>query len=102
MDEDGDAGMDAAMDDVDGEPMVEDDEDVDGVPMEDDEDGDVDGELMTDIIKEGDQPAAPAAEEAHGPSAATKATVAPTMESSPSGRRRRPRAEDMFADSDGE
>ncbi|EPE28961.1 Surp module (SWAP) [Glarea lozoyensis ATCC 20868] len=77
-------------DDVDGEPMADSDEDVDGVPMEEDIDGeptedDVDGEPMVE-----DQPAAPPE---------TKETEPPKAEVEGQ-RRRRPRAVDMFADSD--
>jgi len=88
------------QDDVDGEPM--DDEDIDGIPMEDDDvdgapmEADTDGEPM-----EEDQPP-PAASElileagkaSSSPAKADSATVGQP--------RRRPRAVDMFADSDDE
>lgn len=100
---------------VDGEPM---EEDVDGEPMEEDVDGepmeDLDGELMEDVDgepMEGDSNAAPEAL-LHTSSAAQDAPASsPQREQQPvvSGssperprRRQRPRAEDMFADSDGE
>jgi U2-associated protein SR140 len=90
--------------DVDGEPMV-DDEDVDGVPMEEDVDGepmedDMDGEPMEEDM--GNEPPAPASSERPPPTEAppedskvVKADTAPVGKP-----RRRPRAVDMFADSD--
>lgn len=81
--------------DFDGEPMVE-DEDLDGEPMV--EDGDVDGEAMVE-----DEPlATPAAKtvpEAAEEIPAKEKEVA--IEAAPQPRRR-PRAVDMFADSDDE
>ncbi|KAF7912831.1 uncharacterized protein EAF01_001852 [Botrytis porri] len=91
---------------LDGEPMVEDDEDVDGVPMEeedvdgepmaDSDDGDdLDGEPMQVQDDEGDtyEPP-PAVDTAPEPTAKAEESVPP--------RRARPRAVDMFADSDDE
>ncbi|KAG9228687.1 hypothetical protein BJ875DRAFT_476877 [Amylocarpus encephaloides] len=72
--------------DVDGEPMV-DDEDVDGVPMEDD----VDGEPMeADVDRD--------------PPVVEENLVEPNVPSAPVGgsRMKRPKAVDMFADSDDE
>ena len=83
--------------DVDGEPM--DDEDIDGVPMEDDVDGepmeeDVDGEAMQE-----DEP--PPAAASPGNEKSSKPSV--KVDTVPVGQpRRRPRAVDMFADSDDE
>ncbi|ESZ91649.1 hypothetical protein SBOR_7965 [Sclerotinia borealis F-4128] len=103
--------------DLDDEPMVEDDEDVDGVPMEEEEEGeeDMDGEPMAD-----DEPMADSdagvnlygepmqVQEDEGdsyePPAAVETSQAPATiieESAPS-RRARPKAVDMFADSDDE
>jgi U2-associated protein SR140 len=87
--------------DVDGEPML-DDEDIDGEPMEDedldgepmvddDDDVDVDGEPM-----EQDEPP-PLETKAMPPLEEGKVKADPTPVSQP---RRRPRAVDMFADSD--
>lgn len=110
------------VDDVDGEPMAEDD--LDGEPMVDDED--VDGEPMADSDEDGamtvekeDQPGEVQAEEqppkpemsrreALAASIAAKLGKArPSQETTKEtpaaiARRRRPKAEDMFADSDGE
>ena len=85
---------------VDGEPMV--DEDVDGVPMEDD---DVDGAPMDD-----DMDGEPTEEDQHAPASAETtlkpdkgSDPLPKIGSAPVGQpRRRPRAVDMFADSDDE
>jgi U2-associated protein SR140 len=87
-------------DDVDGEPM--DEEDVDGMPMEDD---DVDGAPMDEGMDE--EPM----EEDQPPSATSDPTTAADKASNPLAKvdnapvgqpRRRPRAVDMFADSDDE
>ncbi|TGO42949.1 hypothetical protein BHYA_0004g00750 [Botrytis hyacinthi] len=92
--------------DLDGEPMVEDDEDVDGVPMEEE---DVDGEPMADSDDgsvldgeptqvqedEGDTYEPP-------PAVDTAPDLAVKPEESAPPRRARPRAVDMFADSDDE
>ncbi|APA14695.1 hypothetical protein SS1G_06694 [Sclerotinia sclerotiorum 1980 UF-70] len=91
--------------DLDGEPMVEDDEDVDGVPMEDE---DVDGEPMADSDDD-DLDGEPMQvqedeEDSYEPPPAMETAAAPTLkaeESAPQ-RRARPRAVDMFADSDDE
>ncbi|KAF6225807.1 hypothetical protein HO133_009809 [Letharia lupina] len=104
--------------DVDGEPMVEDEGDVDGVPMED-EDEDVDGEPMVDSDDE--QPSVPRTEGSEDqPKAelsrreALAASIAARLgkgagpeapkAASPAAaaRTRRPKAADMFADSDSE
>lgn len=84
--------------DVDGEPMVEDEEeDLDGVPMEpSDEEGDVDGEPM--VVDE---------EETYEPPPAEPVAVAPQAQVQPEREvekpiRKRPKAEDMFADSGSE
>ncbi|MCJ1389172.1 U2 snRNP-associated SURP domain-containing protein [Xylographa bjoerkii] len=105
MDVDGEPMVD---EDVDGEPMADEDEDVDGAPMDD-----TDGEPMAEDA--GDQHAAtqsgPASESVAfqlgvqrptkpGPGAAAPGSAEKTL--LPGGRRRRPKAEDMFADSDGE
>ena len=104
-----------AMDvDVDGEPMA-DDEDVDGEPMDDDQD--VDGEPMDDSddkeMKDNEGPDDGPAE-TNGRSHETDRQVAVEFKMSkeaasggpkhilPGGRGKRPKAEDMFADSDGE
>ncbi|MCJ1399464.1 hypothetical protein MMC11_002666 [Xylographa trunciseda] len=107
--------VDAEAMDVDGEPMP-DDEDVDGEPMaedDDDEDGDVDGAPMVDMEAAGEEHAAAPS----GPGSASvgsrldaqdpdkpgsDAAAAPGSAEKTGGRRRRPKAEDMFADSDGE
>ena len=105
------AGVDSKEDDVDGEPMAEDidgepmgngdvdgepmDEDVDGEPMEgiksDKADADVDGEPM----KEGSSGQAPTGEATGTYDGAGETEAARA-------RRRRPKAEDMFADSEDE
>ncbi len=120
--------MDVDMDadeDIDGEPIVE-DEDVDGEPMVEDEDEDMDGEPM---VGSDDEPPQPAKEEQQNPkpelsrrealaasiaaklgkvagSASASAPVPLPHETgetpAATARRRRPKAEDMFADSDGE
>ncbi|KAB8291239.1 hypothetical protein EYC80_009926 [Monilinia laxa] len=92
--------------DLDGEPMVEDDEDVDGVPMEEE---DVDGEPMVDSDDGENMDGEPMQvqedeKEDYEPSpiveqAPTSTSVAKVEESAPQ-RRARPRAVDMFADSD--
>ena len=102
--------------DVDGEPMGDAAEDIDGQPMDDDED--VDGEPMEDVDGEAieDHELMPnqSSEDGHnggtpkhGPIEGFSVGIASqdgTSSANPSqnGRRRRPRAEDMFADSDGE
>lgn len=102
--------------DVDGGPMVEDDGDFDGVPMEDE---DVDGEPMADSDDE--EPSVPRAREAEEqPKAelsrreALAASIAARLGKGPgqeaqkaaspaaAARTRRPKAADMFADSDSE
>jgi len=87
--------------DVDGEPM---EEDVDGVPMEDEDvDGepmeeDVDGEPMEEDV-DGEPMQEDAAPTPPGPTPAE--STAPQVDTAPvGGARRRPRAVDMFADSD--
>ena len=83
--------------DVDGEPM--DDEDVDGVPMEDE---DVDGEPMEE--DESPPPASPDPPPTREPEPVERPASFPAkVDSAPVGQpRRRPRAVDMFADSDDE
>jgi U2-associated protein SR140 len=82
--------------DVDGEPMVE-DEDVDGEPMEED----FDGEPM-DEDNEASAPPAPASPEPL-PKEEVKPAPVVKADTTPVGQiRRRPRAVDMFADSDDE
>ena len=116
-----------AMDlDVDGEPVV-DDEDLDGEPMDDDED--IDGEPMEDSddrdMNSDETPglgsaAMPSHDDGHEehvvgsqPSEADKGaavgfkigngvTSGTSKHVLPAGRGKRPKAEDMFADSDGE
>ncbi|CCD52188.1 similar to coatamer subunit protein [Botrytis cinerea T4] len=92
--------------DLDGEPMVEDDEDVDGVPMEEE---DVDGEPMADSDDGGDLDGEPMQVqedevETYEPPPAVETAPDPTVkvEESAPPRRARPRAVDMFADSDDE
>ncbi|KAI4168758.1 MAG: hypothetical protein LQ343_006140 [Gyalolechia ehrenbergii] len=107
--------------DIDGEPMA-DDEDIDGVPMEDDDD-DVDGEPMDDTVdigakggpgdvtaatpvntrdsKTDDRPGSPGnAKPPVGFQIGTYMESSKSKDQPPGARRRRPRAEDMFADSD--
>lgn len=90
----------APMEDVDGEPM----EDVDGEPMDEDIDGepmddDVDGEPMLEDSYE--PPAASAEPELQSESKGKSSTPKPDHGTAPIGQpRRRPRAVDMFADSD--
>ena len=89
MDEEDVDGEPMEEDDVDGEPMVEDDEDVDGVPMEED----VDGEPMEDVDVE-------PTEQNHSPPPPPEIVKVPPRVEAEGQRRRRPRAVDMFADSD--
>ena len=99
--------------DVDGEPMT-DDEDIDGEPMVDDDD--VHGEPMQEVTEEatlsakdsnaalpngGGDPDTSIKPSVGFQMATGKETSAPKGQL-PGGRRRRPRAEDMFADSDEE
>ena len=116
--------MEVEVDDVDGEPMMEDD--IDGEPMEDEEDGDLDGQPMGDVDgvnmeQENDSwgvdgvagnqnnlgDASIGRTElgfkvgSHDPKQYNEAGISPEKNSL-TGRRRRPKAEDMFADSDGE
>lgn len=93
--------------DVDGVPIVDDDEDLDnldGVPMEDSDMEDMDGRPLDDDSDEGrgsQQPqdeAAPEAKEDGEPGAVNDKPSEP----GPPSRRPRPKAEDMFADSDSE
>ena len=106
-----DRGVAAGAMDVDGEPMV-DEEDVDGEPMAEDEE-DVDGEPMDEDA--GDEHAdarsgrgteavalALGAQDPARPSLGASAPGSAEKTLLPGGRRRRPKAEDMFADSDGE
>lgn len=86
--------------DVDGEPMDE-DEDVDGVPMEEEEE-DVDGAPMEDMdgepMDKDEKPYSPPPPETSESKTSTEVTI---TDSTPVGQpRRRPRAVDMFADSD--
>jgi len=101
--------------DVDGEPMIDEDEDVDGEPMDDDVDGepmeeDVDGEPMN-----GRESAAPVEQggdekRVHPPDERAigfgmgDAHIGDQSKAGEKnlGKRRRPKAEDMFADSDEE
>ena len=103
--------------DVDGEPMVEDDGDLDGVPMEDE---DIDGEPMLD--SDDDQPglsaaagteqrprAEPSRREALAASIAARLDKGADQgaqknatSSAAAARTRRPKAADMFADSESE
>lgn len=111
------------VDDFDGEPMQDDGEDLDGEPMMDDED--VDGEPMEDQLDEhpstepqveakSSAAAEPSRREAlaasiaaklnKAPSVPTKLTESDLMDAGPgfARKRQRPKAEDMFADSDGD
>ena len=106
------------MDEVDGEPMLDEDEDIDGEPMDDD-DEDVDGEPMADsddeastltseVEKRNAEP--PSRREALAASIAAKLGKGPAVQAMEKGatvavaggKRERPKAADMFADSDGE
>ncbi len=92
------------MEDVDGEPMDEDvdgepmeDEDIDGEPMEDD---DLDGQPMEDTKSSPSSPSGPPQPQPdpvdeNPPTLPSKVDIAPVGQP-----RRRPRAVDMFADSD--
>lgn len=99
--------------DVDGEPMVEEDEDVDGEPMDDD----VDGELMEEEVEEEPTDGAergnhtednnngrrqdPADEGLKPFTSNNSGTAEVSIPAERTlGKRRRPKAEDMFADSD--
>ncbi|KAL9602337.1 MAG: hypothetical protein Q9219_001903 [cf. Caloplaca sp. 3 TL-2023] len=105
--------------DIDGEPMA-DDEDVDGVPMEDDDD-DVDGEPLVETVEDSHDNAVTAdpgkrqdigtdnRPESHshanppvGFQMGTSSNNSQSKDQPPGSRRHRPRAEDMFADSDDE
>lgn len=93
--------------DLDGEPMIEDDdEDLDGVPMMDEED--VDGMPMEDEEEQEEDrysplPTAPVSMVTEKKPESQSQTVQPPISPAPpttAGRARRPRAVDMFADSD--
>ncbi|PVH83128.1 hypothetical protein DL98DRAFT_513415 [Cadophora sp. DSE1049] len=96
MDEDGD---------VDGEPMLDDEEDLDGVPMEED----VDGEPMVEDSALAEQSPSPdpalvaseKIEKKEGPGDTAQSGSIPEQGQAQQ-RRARPRAVDMFADSDDE
>ncbi|MCJ1440689.1 MAG: hypothetical protein MMC23_001175 [Stictis urceolatum] len=96
-DEDGGGG-----EDVDGEPM---EEDLDGEPMEDLDgepmDEDVDGEAMEDEDKK-DKVDVEEKEDVKMAEETREEPPAPVPIDASSAKRRRPKAEDMFADSDGE
>ncbi|PGH17774.1 hypothetical protein AJ79_00915 [Helicocarpus griseus UAMH5409] len=101
MDVDGDGVPLADDEDIDGEPM----DDIDGVPMEDSDMEDVDGQPLDEgAIDEGEPPDAELgiSSSASGEKAASKAPQNQSAEPEPqlAPRRRRPKAEDMFADSD--
>ncbi|MCJ1417339.1 hypothetical protein MMC32_003682, partial [Xylographa parallela] len=88
--------------DVDGEPMAEDEEeedDVDGEPMDEDGGDEGAGEQGTEAgaAELGAQDAMEL-----GPGGAAPGSVEKTLLPGGGGRRRRPKAEDMFADSEGE
>ncbi|OBT67059.1 hypothetical protein VE03_04403 [Pseudogymnoascus sp. 23342-1-I1] len=82
--------------DVDGEPMVEDeDEDLDGVPMEPSDEEDVDGEpMVVDDEEEGYEPPPAEPVVVEQPQTQEREVEKPV--------RKRPKAEDMFADSGSE
>jgi U2-associated protein SR140 len=89
--------------DIDGQPMEEDDDDVDGEPMDEDvdgepmeEDGEVDGEPMEDDDYEPPPVNPPSAPEKPSENNYSEQTSGPNPTRQP---RRRPKAEDMFADS---
>ena len=95
----------AGEDDVDGVPMMEDDEDIDGVPLE--EDDDVDGAPMEEDGAEEevahDLEKAPPVEQKMGFGGMTFGVRAVGgLGAGPSVKRKRPKAEDMFADDDSE
>ena len=100
-----DVDGDAMEEDLDGEPMAEDDDDddddVDGAPMEDE---DVDGTPMEDILEEEKEDAPVVSKDPSSKQDTQQGSEIETLEQSTlaGNRRRRPRAEDMFADSDGE
>ena len=90
----------AIDEDVDGEPMVGEEADIDGEPMED---GDLDGEPMDDVTN--DKPnELGQADESYAAADNQPRTEAEKRDgnAAAASRRRRPRAEDMFADSDGD
>ncbi|OAX84573.1 hypothetical protein ACJ72_01051 [Emergomyces africanus] len=92
----------ADEDDVDGEPM---DDDVDGIPMEDSDLEDVETTAMEEIaMGDGEHQAARigASSPQSGDQTASGAYHSEQVEhdAQPAPRRRRPKAEDMFADSD--
>ncbi|ODH53418.1 hypothetical protein GX48_00248 [Paracoccidioides brasiliensis] len=89
-------------DDVDGEPM---DDDIDGIPMEDSDVEDLDGKPLDENgMDESEPPSAAGCETSHpsGDNTFTEVPLnkPPETERQPAPRRRRPKAEDMFADSD--
>ena len=89
----------AMEEDVDGEPMDAEDVDVDGEPMAEE---DVDGEPMEVVMS--DEPEAKAQDLSYSSKEAMAEPDASNADGNAvaASRRRRPRAEDMFADSDGE
>ena len=103
--------------DVDGEPMVEEDEDVDGEPMDDDnvdgepmEEEEIEGEPTNDLELGGrgedtseDRRTDPLDDDAKSGKVDTVGTSDVSKPAERNlGKRRRPKAEDMFADSDEE
>lgn len=88
---DQDIGAEAMDEDLDGEPMIE--EDLDGEPMVEDEDLDGEPMIVEDIVEDNLQAQKPPDREL----SPVKSPISAAQES----RRRRPKAEDMFADPDG-
>ena len=115
MDVDGEPMVDDEEEDVDGQPMDDDDEDVDGQPMDD-----LEGEAMDDDDDDVPVPNKPSEDDESGGKTDDKGNLpkqgliegisrgtanqdgTPSAKPLQGGRRRRPKAEDMFADSDGE
>jgi len=93
IDHDGVPMADEDAENLDGEPMS----DIDGVPMEDSDLEDVDGQPL-----EEDEPAPERRETRQDGEAQKPPEQQPEPEPEPPARKRRPKAEDMFADSDSE
>ncbi|KAK5007857.1 hypothetical protein LTR16_005705, partial [Cryomyces antarcticus] len=98
-------GVKAVEEDIDGEPLQ--DEDVEGEPMEEDLEGqpmeeDIEEEAMAEDTGNGQQNLSVQDVESAAEDSSGGKTLALNMQRPVGGRRQRPKAEDMFADSDGD
>ncbi|TKA70301.1 hypothetical protein B0A49_05387 [Cryomyces minteri] len=98
-------GVNPMEEDINGEPLQ--DEDVEGEPMEEDLEGqpmeeDIEGEAMDEDTGNGQQDLSVQNVESAEEDTTGGRTLASNMQRPVGGRRQRPKAEDMFADSDGD